>query len=323
MPQLNQKLQYFALKDKWVQRHRDTKEKLWSKHKDSLNWIQDKIHPKELLAGSLGGLLFIGVPSTQFLPPAQVDAAYSTPVVKQDTNIQKINLIDKKLQIDSSNQFMDRIKNPPPLHDTISKYLPQSVEPLTDDQTKKVINTLTDYYNIKISSELNGISLNRNYGYIGEEQHLVRYPGDNVGEHFSNAEDARNFTSSGLAPGRGAWGYFAQSRESLTEEDILREKYYIAVPTFLSPGYNENVTKYYNFFKYRKMLVVNPDNGNAIVADIGDSGPAPFTGKQLGGSPEVMGYLKRVDGAGKGPVLYFFIDDPDNKISLGPVNGVK
>jgi len=32
-------------------------------------------------------------------------------------------------------------------------------------------------------------------------------------------------------------------------------------------------------------------NGNAVVADIADSGPAAFTGKQFGGSPAVMNYL--------------------------------
>ncbi len=67
------------------------------------------------------------------------------------------------------------------------------------------------------------------------------------------------------------------------------------------------------------MLVVNPDNGKAIIADIGDAGPAEWTGKSLGGSPEVMKHLERVDGADKGPVVYFFIDDPKDNIPLGPV----
>jgi hypothetical protein len=32
-----------------------------------------------------------------------------------------------------------------------------------------------------------------------------------------------------------------------------------------------------------------------------------------------MTYLERVDGSQKGPVLYFFIDDPNDTIPLGPV----
>jgi hypothetical protein len=65
--------------------------------------------------------------------------------------------------------------------------------------------------------------------------------------------------------------------------------------------------------------VVNPDNGKAVVAVIGDAGPAAWTGKHLGGSPEVMVYLERKDGRQRGPVLYFFVDDPDDTIPLGPI----
>jgi hypothetical protein len=67
------------------------------------------------------------------------------------------------------------------------------------------------------------------------------------------------------------------------------------------------------------MLVVNTKTGQAIVTDIADAGPAVFTGKHLGGSPEVMYFLGLHKGSRKGPVLYFFIDDPDDKIPLGPI----
>jgi hypothetical protein len=141
--------------------------------------------------------------------------------------------------------------------------------------------------------------------------------------HFKNADDAQKYWSSGMAPGLGAWRYFTDASDALgvlTQEDIDREKYYIAVQTFLAPGFDSNTKEYTDFFKYRKMLVVNPQNGKAIVADIADAGPSPWTGKQLGGSPEVMSYLERFDGAQKGAVLYFFIDDPNDTIPLGPVN---
>ena len=113
---------------------------------------------------------------------------------------------------------------------------------------------------------------------------------------------------------------FAYSAGEMTQKDIDREKYYIAVQTFMTSGYSEHVREYSEFFKFRKVLVVNPQNGKAMVVVIGDAGPAVWTGKQLGGSPEVMSYLERVDGAARGPVLYFFIDDPDDKIPLGPIN---
>jgi hypothetical protein len=137
--------------------------------------------------------------------------------------------------------------------------------------------------------------------------------------HFENSSDSLKHYSSGMAPGLGAWGYFANSRSEMTQKDIDREKNYIATQTFLAPGFHENVREFITFFKFRKMLVVNPHNGRAMVVVVGDAGPAEWTGKHLGGSPEVMKYLERVDGAQKGPVLYFFIDDPGDKIPLGPI----
>ena len=127
------------------------------------------------------------------------------------------------------------------------------------------------------------------------------------------------FGPAGIAPGLGAWGYFTPSKQAFTKEDEMRERYYLAVQTFLSPGFSERVREYRDFYKFRKMLVVNPKTGQAVVAVIGDAGPAQWTGKHLGGSPEVMHELGLAKGSRKGPVLYFFVDDPENKIPLGPV----
>ena len=125
-----------------------------------------------------------------------------------------------------------------------------------------------------------------------------------------------------MAPGLGAWGYFTTSLANMTQEDTDREKYYIAVQTFLSPNFNQRVAEYRDFYKYRKMLVVNPQNGKAVIADIADAGTADWTGKHLGGSPEAMKYLERYDGVARGPVLYFFIEDPSDQIPLGPVEPI-
>ena len=59
-------------------------------------------------------------------------------------------------------------------------------------------------------------------------------------------------------------------------------------------------------------------DARSVVAAIADSGPAMWTGKNFGGSPEVMDYLGGPRYK-KGPVIVFFVDDPENKIPLGPV----
>ena len=69
----------------------------------------------------------------------------------------------------------------------------------------------------------------------------------------------------------------------------------------------------------QKCLGVNPKTGQSVVTDIGDAGPAQWTGKHLGGSPEVMQALGYHTGPRKGAVLYFFINDPGDTIPLGPI----
>lgn len=295
MTQKRFKPHFEHLKKKWSKKHALLTRQIWDKHKESLEWMQHST--KNAVVGSMAGILMLAQPAPSNL------------------------LAQNLLPSDSKKPKEEKpAKTKAQLITDLTPNLPTQVQELTMEQENNIAHTLTDYFNMTVSPILQGKRLNRTYGYIGAEQHLMRYPGDTMTSHFNTQEEAEQFYSSGMAPGRGAWGYFAPSQAEMTQTDIEREKYYIAVQTFLAPGWNENVNEYYNFFKYRKMLVVNPENGKAIVVVIGDAGPAPFTGKQLGGSPEVMRFLERVDGGAKGPVLYFFIDDPENKIPLGPIN---
>jgi hypothetical protein len=295
MSQKQYKPHYLQLKKKWLDKQKDVQKTLWEEHKESLDWLHKT--SKHAIVGSLASVLLMAHP----VSAASIAQVIPSPDKQMEDKIH--NKVDKKSA----------------LMQAMISYLPQEVQPLTADQENMLEKKMSDLLGMKISAELEGKRLNRNYGLIGAEQHLMRYNGDTMATHFDNEDDAKKYYSSGMAPGRGAWGYFMQG-DKLTQKDIEREKYYIAVPTFLSPGYNDNVRDYYTFFKFHKMIVVNPENGKAMVAVIGDSGPAPFTGKHLGGSPEVMKYLERVDGAAKGPVVYFFIDDPEDKIPLGPID---
>ncbi len=290
MPKKKNNLSYEHLRDAWVKKHKALQEEIFEKHKDSFEWFEN--NSKQFAVGSLAGLFLLTSP---IVPKIQTTFPTASAQISQ--------VIDKRVFL---------------VYD-LKNILPQDVGPLTSVQEQNVSEVLTRTYGMKVSPELNGIRLNTSYGYIGQEQHLKRFPGDSMTGHFESPELADSYWSYGMAPGLGAWGYFANSQNALSQTDIDREKYYIAVQTFLAPGFEGNVKKYVDFFKYRKMLVVNPQNGKAVVADIADAGPAPWTGKQLGGSPEVMRYLERVDGRQKGPVLYFFIDDPSDTIPLGPV----
>ncbi len=252
----NTKPHYEHLKDKWTARHKSLQEKLWIKHGSALNWLVD--NTKRFAVSSLAGLFLLGSQSLPNIITASIPIA----------NAQSPQAIDKSVFLISD----------------LSHILPSDVIPLTSDQEQKVSEILSRSFGFKVLPELDGKKLNRNYGIIGQEQHLALYPGDTMSSHFDSNQDATKYWSYGMAPGLGAWGYFSPSRNQLTQKDKLREKYYIAVQTFLIPDFNQRFAEYRDFFKYRKMLVVNPQNGKAVVADIADAGPSQWTGKHLGGA---------------------------------------
>lgn len=210
--------------------------------------------------------------------------------------------------------IMDRNEKELPQKDLIDAFknmLPSDVRPLSRDEEKRLEQVIKDTTNIPAKASLEGEHLNTTYGYIGAEQHLKRYPGDILENHGP-------YYKEGIAPGLGAWGYFAKSKDKMTPELVEIEKWYAVVQTLYLPDWNSRQPYLYNWYKYRKVMVVNTKNGNSVVAAIADAGPAAWTGKHFGGSPEVMEYLggSRYK---KGAVLLFFVDDPENKVPLGPV----
>lgn len=200
------------------------------------------------------------------------------------------------------------------LVETFDEFLPDVTRPLSREEEKFLEHVVQNLTGVKAKASLEGEHLNTTYGKIGAEQHLRRFPGDTLHEH---GED--EVLEEGMAPGLGAWGYFAPSREALTPELEETERWYAVVQTLYLPDWNTRQPYLRNWYKYRKVLIVNTENGNAVVASIADSGPAAWTGKYYGGSPEVMHYLggSRYK---KGPVIVFFVDDPENKVPLGPVD---
>jgi len=200
------------------------------------------------------------------------------------------------------------------LIDALKSSLPAKTQPLDNSQEKYLENFLTNIIGVKAKATLEGEHLNTVYGLIGAEQHLRRFPGDTLYQHGEG-----DTVKEGIAPGLGAWGYFANSKSNLSPSLVETEKWYAVVQTLYLPDWDKRLRYLIDWYKYRKVLIVNTDNGNAVVAAIADSGPAAWTGKVFGGSPEVMEYLGGPRYK-KGPVLVFFVDDPGNIVPLGPVD---
>lgn len=234
-------------------------------------------------AGLIGSLLVMPMPQTPSFP-----TEVSEPVRSHLSNKQKI------------------LGN-------IQELIPHTPSKLSDEQSEKIESLIVENTGIPVKAVLDGQSLNHHVGYIGFEQHLKRYPGDTLSEH-DEIQDA------GMAPGLGAFGYFTKDSRDFNTKAYMQEKYYCVVQTLYLENWNTDYRQLKDWYAFRKMLVVNPINGQAVVCAIGDAGPAEWTGKQFGGSPETMEYLGLNKGPRKGLVLMLFIDDPDNKITLGPVN---
>lgn len=197
---------------------------------------------------------------------------------------------------------------------SLQAILPQTIGPLHPDKEAQISATIQDTLGIRATATLDGNRLNTSYGRMGGEQHLPRFAGDTISQHDE-------LQVKGITAGRGAFGYFAKNKETLTHEDEMREKYYVAVQTMYLPNWNQDHKTLKEWFKFRKVLVVNPTTGKSVVAVIGDAGPAAWTGKHFGGSPEIMDYLRPFENKNNGAVLLFFVDDVENPVALGPITG--
>lgn len=242
-------------------------------------------HAKKLLAsGVLAGSLVLGTPMITEIP--------------KDTITRLAELPDYEREKQFSDELHAHL-----VTDSMNLTLPQEII---------ISKTIHDYWGINATPVLEGKRLNHSYAFMGYEQHLKRYPGDTVSQHDE-------FQEAGIAPARGAFGYFADSKAEMTEDLIEKEKYYVAVQTLYLSDWNSNWPELKEWYKHRKVVVINPENGKVVVACVADAGPARWTGKQFGGSPEVMEHLGLVTGKKKGKVILFFVSDPHNTVALGPV----
>lgn len=267
---------------------------LSEKHPEAASFLKEKgllgpgkirEHAKRLLtSGALAGSLLLAAPQINILQP----------------KLQNVSIVRPQLNINQT------------LTIKLSSLLPKQVGPLTSEQENQVSHVLYQLFGINAFPQLGSTRLNDVYGLIGAEQHLPRFPGDTIAQHDE-------YQKSGITPGLGGWGYFAPSKNQMTEKLVQEEKYYVAVQTLYLPDWQKRLKFLVQWYKHRKMVVVNPANGKAIIAVVADAGPAKWTGKHFGGSPEVMAYLELNVHMQKGPVILYFVDDPDNKVPLGPI----
>jgi hypothetical protein len=280
---------------------------LEDKHKDTIKWLSSKgINPGKIARsgskGALAGLAAGFVMLSTGLAPHQ-----SEPQPKNSPHIDLNQIVgDIKSRQVLEQKFIENFK----------LNLPKNKNNLTGDESSKLAQSVSEISGFSVKNELSGYTLNTNFGKIGLEQHLPRYPGETIHDHFESSAGANRYGKSGITRNRGAFGYFANNKFELTPEAVEKEKYYVVVQTFAIDGWGKNKAMR-DWFKHRKVLVVNTENGKAAVGVIADSGPARWTGKSFGGSPELMDQIGMYQGNRKSKVLVFFVDDHDNSVKLG------
>ncbi len=296
---------FFALSKRLQKRSDDLVVEFANKHKDALDYLESKgfkvdvVVSKGSRGAATGAAAAVVLLSSGLVPSRELPAPKA---IEQSPNQIVSDVIAKQ---DKSQSLVK----------AFTENLPRNARVLNSDTEKKLADSISANLGIKVTPELEGNHLNTTYGKIGLEQHLPRYPGESISQHFESGNAASIYGKSGMTRNRGAFGYFAANRYSLTKEAIEQEKYYVVVQSFDIPGWN---SKKADWYKHRKVLVVNTENGRAVVGDIGDSGPAKWTGKSFGGSPELMDNLEMYRGNRSAKVLIFFIDNGAD-VKLGPI----
>src|SRR3972149_7515434 len=287
---------------KWEKRRKELLNEFEDKHAETAKWLSEKgIDVDEVLKrGTRGTMAAVAASmimlSSGITPERQLSKLSSE---KPEVGTNRITSDIKAKEV------VDKA-----LAEALIGKLPESNRPLTVEEEREIITSVREITGVRVAAELADNRLNTNYGKIGLEQHLPRYPGETITEHFNSANGRAAYGKSGMTKNRGALGYFAPNKYALTTEAIEKEKYYAVVQTFAIAGWDRSKSEWY---RHRKVLIVNPANGKSVVAVIADSGPSRSTGKNFGGSPEAMDALGIYYGNYKNPVLLFFIDETDGR----------
>ncbi len=183
---------------------------------------------------------------------------------------------------------------------------------LPREQSLYLEQQITDLVGFEVTSEIDGYTLPATFGLMAALPHLKRHPQDDVKAH-------EWFQEAGMANNRSAFGWFTEMGQ-LTEVAVNREKYFVSLQVDLIPEWQLQSKQLKEWYKYRKVVVINPVVQKAAVACVGDFGPGNWIQHQFGGSPEIIRQLSVWDLASQGKVFVFMVNDPENKLPYGVID---
>jgi len=193
----------------------------------------------------------------------------------------------------------------------LKELVQQPAGPLAKQDEFYVEQQLSEALGFEVAAELEGHRLAQTTGVVEALPHLRRYPNDTLENH-------QEYREAGLAQLRSQLGWFTELGQ-LTPDAAAREKYFFAVPISFLPDWPKKSQEIKTWYKYRKMIVMNPVERRAVVGVVADIGPHNSLQYQFGGSPEVIRESLVWSYQSRGKVLFLFVNDFDNKVPLGPI----
>lgn len=170
---------------------------------------------------------------------------------------------------------------------------------------------LSDLLGFDIVAEIDNQRLNHSTGIMHAEPHLKRHPKDELKNH-------QNVPEAGISKYRSAFGWFTSHGE-ITKKIEQLERYYFSLQLYHLEHWSSQYKELKQWYKFRKMIVINPADRIAVVGVVGNIDHRSQIKKQFGCSPEVIREGMIWSPNARGKVLLMFVDDPDDKVPLGPI----
>lgn len=170
---------------------------------------------------------------------------------------------------------------------------------------------LSDILGIDLAVSLENQKLLFSTGIMKAVAHLKRSPTDSLEQHTNHHEAE-------ISKNRSAFGWFSSS-SNFDLETIEKEKYFITLPLYFHPEWSKDYDLIKKWYKFRKVVVINPHEHIAVVCSVADIGPSTYTRRQFGGSPELIRTGKIWSPKSAGRVLVLFVEDLENTVPYGPI----
>ena len=194
--------------------------------------------------------------------------------------------------------------------DKLNQLVGQTAIDYQDETLLYLEQQLSDILGFNVSASLEDHYIPFIGGVMQAMPHLKRTPTDEL-------EDHEEVLEAGLREKRSFYGWFSPSQ--LTAQAKLYERYYFSLPLSTQPQWQADPKAQAKWFKYRKLIMVNPKRKLAVVGVVADIGPFNLVRAQFGGSPEVIRLGQIWHPQNKGRVALFFVQDPDDQVPLGPI----